>query len=168
MQFQIKKKIIALILARGNSKSIPNKNIVSLNGHPLIAWSIAACKLSKKINETIVSTDSKKIVMISKRYGAKVPFYRPAKFARDDSTDFDALKHFVNWWENNNKNLIDMIVQIRPTTPFRDPKVIDEAIKIFKKRKQFTGLRSVFEMVKQLGKLLNLKKLFITFIEKFV
>ena len=103
--------------------------------------------------------------MISKRYGAKVPFYRPAKFARDDSTDFDALKHFVNWWENNNKNLIDMIVQIRPTTPFRDPKVIDEAIKILKKRKQFTGLRSVFEMSETAWKTLNLKKLFITFIE---
>ena len=99
-----------------------------------------------------------KIAMISKILIFKSTFYRPAKFARDDSTDFDALKHFVNWWENNNKNLIDMIVQIRPTTPFRI-KVIDEAIRFLKKRKQFTGLRSVFEMSEAAWKTFELKKI---------
>ena len=65
---------IALIMARGGSKSIPFKNIVRVHGHPLIAWSIAAYKLSKKIDEVIVSTDSKKIAKIAQKYGALIPF----------------------------------------------------------------------------------------------
>ena len=158
MQFRTsKKKIIALIMARGNSKSIPNKNIINLNGFPLIAWSIAACKLSKKIDEIIISTDSKRIANIAKKFGAKVPFYRPAKFAKDNSTDYETFKHFINWWELNNKEQIQMIVQIRPTTPYRDPKIIDDAIKIFQK-KNCTGLRSIFEMSETSWKTFEINK----------
>lgn len=146
MQSRIKKKIVALIMARGGSKSIPDKNIVLVNGYPLISWSIAACKLCKKIDEIIVSTDSEKIKKIALRFGAQVPFYRPSKIAGDKSTDFEAFDHFINWWKKHRKEKLDLIVQIRPTTPYREPAIIDEAIKTFQKKTFFTGLRSVYEM----------------------
>ena len=155
-------------MARGNSKSIPNKNIINLNGFPLIAWSISACKLSKKINEIIVSTDSKKIGDIARKYGANVPFYRPAKYARDNSTDYEAFRHFIDWWDLNNSTKIEMIVQIRPTTPFRDPSVIDRAIETFK-RKDCTGLRSVFEMSETSWKTFEInKKKYLTPLTKYL
>jgi len=85
------KKIIALIPARGGSKSIPKKNIIDVGGYPLIAYSIAAAKLSNLIDRIIVSTDSKEISEISKKYGAEVPFLRPAEFATNTSGDFEVF-----------------------------------------------------------------------------
>ncbi len=140
-------KNIALIMARGGSKSIPFKNIVKVHGYPLIAWSIAACKLSKKIDEVIVSTDNKKIAKIAEKFGAQVPFLRPKKYAGDHSTDLDVFKHFVAWYSNNRINKLRMIVHIRPTTPFRDPKIIDKAIRLFEKKfRSLTSLRSIYEI----------------------
>jgi len=134
-------------MARGGSKSVPYKNIRLVHGYPLISWTIAVCKLSKKIDRIIISTDDKKIAMIGKKFGAEVPFLRPKKYAKDSSTDFDVLNHFLRWYESSNKDKIKMIVQARPTTPFRDPKIIDRAIGIFEKKiKKITGLRSIYEL----------------------
>ncbi len=153
----MKKKIVALIMARGKSKSIPNKNIVPLNGFPLISWSIAACKLSKCIDEIIVSTDSKKIGMVAKKYGAQVPFLRPKVYAKDKSTDYEVFNHFIKWWDKKRKDKIKFIVQIRPTTPYRDPIVIDKAIKMISKKK-CSGLRSVYEMSETSWKTFEINK----------
>jgi CMP-N-acetylneuraminic acid synthetase len=79
--------IVAIIPARGGSKSVPKKNIRLIYGHPMIAYSIAAAKLSKQTQRTIVSTDSEEIAEISRRYGAEVPFMRPAEFAQDNSRE---------------------------------------------------------------------------------
>jgi CMP-N-acetylneuraminic acid synthetase len=74
---------IAIIPARSGSKSITDKNIKLLSGHPLIAYSIAVAKLSKKIEKVIVSTDSKEYADIAKQYGAEVPFIRPDEISID-------------------------------------------------------------------------------------
>ena len=145
-------------MARGGSKSIPHKNIVDLHGYPLLAWSIAACKLSKKIDKIILSTNDKKIAKIGKRYGAEVPFLRPEKYATDSSTDFDAINHCYEWFKFNKNINIDYIVQIRPTTPYRDPKLIDRAIKVISTNKSLTGLRSVYEMSETAWKTFHLEK----------
>ncbi|HON56846.1 MAG TPA: acylneuraminate cytidylyltransferase family protein, partial [bacterium] len=110
-------KIYAIIPARGGSKGVPDKNIRLLKGYPVIAYSIVACKLSKKIDRIIVSTDSEKIAQISKKYGAEVPFLRPAEFATDISPDLGFMKHAVDWFEINEKNIPDFFIHIRPTTP---------------------------------------------------
>jgi len=154
----MKKFIYALIMARGGSKSIPHKNIVDLHGYPLLAWSIAACKLSKKIDKIILSTNDKKIAKLGKRYGAEVPFLRPEKYATDSSTDFDAINHCYEWFKFNKNINIDYIVQIRPTTPYRDPKLIDKAIKVILMNKSLTGLRSVYEMSETAWKTFHLEK----------
>ena len=136
------KKIIAIIPARGGSKSIPKKNIIDLGGFPLIAYSIVAAKMSKLISRVIVSTDSKEISEISKKYGAEVPFLRPAEFATNTSGDFEVFKHAVDWLKKNEGYLPEYWVHLRPTTPLREPELVDKAIEQFIQNKEATSLRS--------------------------
>ena len=82
----LKNKVICIILARGGSKGLKDKNLINLSGKPLIAYSIEASKMSKYISRTIVSTDSEKIKKIALSYQAEVPFVRPHKFSQDSST----------------------------------------------------------------------------------
>ena len=115
-------KLTALIPARAGSKGIPKKNIKDLNGHPLIAYSIAACRLSKEIDRVIVSTEDKEIASIAINYGAEVPFLRPKEYSEDHSTDQDVLEHFFTQVKDSE------IVFIRPTTPLRNPRLLDSYI----------------------------------------
>src|SRR4030066_2302679 len=87
--------ILALIPARGGSKSIPHKNIRLLAGIPLIAYSIAAAKQSKLVTRTIVSTDDDQIASVARLYGAETPFMRPAEFAQDNSLDYPVFTHTI-------------------------------------------------------------------------
>jgi len=102
-------KIVSLILARGGSKGIPNKNIINLNGSPLIQYTITASQQSK-VHETWVSTDCQIIKQISKKLGAHV-IDRPDALAQDTSPSEDAILHFCK-----NKNF-DILVFIQPTSP---------------------------------------------------
>ena len=138
--------IIAVIPARFGSKGVPGKNIKELAGKPLIAYSILAGIKSKLIDRVIVSTDSDEYASISKDYGAEVPFIRPNEYSSDDSTDYDFVKHLLDWLAGNEEVLFDYIIHLRPTTPFRDPDVLDSAIKKFKSNEQATSLRSAHEM----------------------
>lgn len=105
-------KFLCLIPARGGSKGIPNKNIIDLNGSPLISYSINAAKKSNIFDEIIVSTDSPKIAEISKEYGAKVPFLRPDKLSEDNSLVEDAIVYTLKRIEK-----YDYICLVQPTTP---------------------------------------------------
>ena len=137
--------VVALIPARAGSKGIPNKNLLYLGGHTLLEWSVAACLKSKIINKVIVSTDSPKYASLAKDYGAEAPFLRPPEISGDFSTDFQFVEHALEWLETNDE-LPDYIVHIRPTTPFRNPMVIDQAINHFKRQSNSTALRSVHKM----------------------
>ena len=125
----MKNLILAVILARSGSKGIKNKNIKILNGKPLIAWSIATCLKSKRINKIVVSTDSKKYAKIAKSFGAHEIILRPKKFSKDQSTDYDAILHLI---KNFKKFNYEIIAHIRPTTPDRDVKDVDKAINFLK------------------------------------
>ena len=133
---------IAIIPARSGSKGIPGKNIAPLLGHPLIAYSIAASLASHSISRTIVSTDSEEIAEIARRYGAEVPFLRPAEFSTDISTDRDFLLHSIAWLADHEKVQPDYIVHLRPTTPLREPEVIDKAVRLLYDHVSATSLRS--------------------------
>lgn len=109
----------------------------------MIAYSIIASRLCKNIQRTIVSTDSPEIAEIAKSYGAEVPFLRPAKFAQDHSTDLDVFAHAIRWLEEKEGNLPDFLVQLRPTTPLRDPAWVDEAIEKIQANPEATSLHSV-------------------------
>jgi CMP-N-acetylneuraminic acid synthetase len=151
------KKIYALIPARGGSKGIPHKNVIDLEDFPLISYSVAVAKLSKYIDRIIVSTDDKKIANIAKKYGAEVPFLRPKKYAISKSTDLEFVKHALSWFQKNEGKVPDYLVHLRPTTPLRDPKIIDKAIRQIINKPNATSLRSGYEMRESPYKLLQIK-----------
>ncbi len=154
-----KYKILAIIPARGGSKELPNKNIRSLLGKPLIAWTIGQAIRSKHIDNLIVSTDSKDIAKIAKKYGARVPFLRPKRLAKDKSLIYDAIMHAVKWFEKRGE-FFDIVVLLEPTSPLRKDFDIDNAIEFFiKNMKRADSLVSLGEV--QLEKphiLKNVKK----------
>ena len=90
-----KKKIIAIIPARGGSKRLVNKNIKKLDGKPLIQWTINSALSSKLIDKVYISTDSKKIKVISNKSGLNVFFMRPSSLARDNSPTWKTVIHVL-------------------------------------------------------------------------
>lgn len=125
-----KPEVLAIVMARGGSKSIPGKNLKHLNNHPLIAYSIASGLASDFVDRLIVSTDDGDIAEISKKYGAEIPFIRPAEFAQDDTLDFPVIEHALSWLDEYDNYHPDIIVQLRPTSPLRPKGLIDKSIEL--------------------------------------
>ena len=138
-------KVVALIPTRAGSKGVPNKNIRLLGGHSLLAWSITACLKSATIDRVIVSTDSAEYASLAIKLGAEAPFLRPVEISGDRSTDYDFIVHAIDWLAAE-KGAPEYLVHIRPTTPLRDPKMIDDAVAAFMAAPDATALRSVHEM----------------------
>jgi N-acylneuraminate cytidylyltransferase len=91
-------KVAAFIFARGGSKGLPGKNIREFGGKPLIAWSIEQALEAQEIDQVFVSTDSLEIAEIALRYGAQVPFLRPAELASDHSPEWLAWQHGLKYF----------------------------------------------------------------------
>jgi CMP-N-acetylneuraminic acid synthetase len=136
-------EVLALIPARGGSKSIPRKNIRPFAGHPLIAYSIAAGLAARSVTRTIVSTDDKEIAAISRQYGAETPFLRPAEFSQDQTPDLPVFQHALRWLDENEGYLPDIVVQLRPTSPFRRVAHIDGAVSRLLDRPEADAVRTV-------------------------
>jgi len=152
----------AIIPARGGSKGVPRKNIKLLKGYPLIAYSIVAAKLSKMTDRVIVSTESSEIAEIAQKYGAEVPFLRPAEYAQDRSPDIDFIRHAINWFAKNESDQPELFVHLRPTTPMRDPTLIDQAIGDILKNEKATALRSVHELPEPPQKMFSIEHGYLT------
>jgi len=140
-----KSKILAIIPARGGSKGIPKKNIININGKPLIQYTIEVAKESKLIDRVIVSTDDDEIAEISEKLGAEVPFIRPAELAKDDTPTFPVIKHALKWLKENEKYKPELIVLLEPTFPLRTVEKVDEAIKVISSDEEADSLRGVCE-----------------------
>ena len=121
------KRVLAFIPARGGSKGIPHKNIIDLNGYPLISYSITEALKSKYIDKVLVSTDDEKIASVAKEYGADVPFLRPERLASDKAKTIDAVLHAIDFM-NQNGDKYDTFVLLQPTQPLRTMEDIDGAI----------------------------------------
>lgn len=121
-------KILSVIPARYGSKGIKLKNIVNLNGKPLIAYSIEESLKSKFVDRTIVSTDSQLIADISREYGADIPFLRPQNLALDSSKSIEVLIHVLKELESIGEKY-DYLLMLQPTQPLRKAYHIDESIK---------------------------------------
>jgi CMP-N,N'-diacetyllegionaminic acid synthase len=135
--------MIAIIPARSGSKGVPGKNIKLLGGIPLFAYSIIAAKMMPSVSRVIVSTDSEEYAQIAKDYGAEVPFLRPNEISGDKSTDFDLFLHAINWFKENESLIPDYILHLRPTTPLRNPQIMEDAVKLFIENKNLaSSLRS--------------------------
>jgi len=121
-------RFLGVIPARGGSKGIPRKNIKPIAGKPLIAWSIQAAKSSRLLDDFVVSTDDARIAAIAKKYGAKV-INRPRRLATDTATTVSVLQHVLSEMKADN------IILLQPTSPVRDPGLIDRCIRRFKASK---------------------------------
>ena len=155
------KNIICMIPARSGS-SIKNKNIKKYKKKPLIFHTIDVALKSKLINKIIISTDSKKYKkIIEKKYGEKIeiPFLRPKQISGKYSTDYQWVKHALNFLIKKQKYIPTMIVHLRPTTPNRNIKIVEKAIKLFiKKYKHCSSLRSANEFSQPPHKMFRIHK----------
>ncbi len=136
-------EVLALIPARGGSKSIPRKNILDFAGHPLIAYSIAAGLAAETVTRLIVSTDDEEIAAVSRRYRAETPFLRPAEHSQDQTPDLPVFQHALAWLAENEDYHPDIVVQLRPTSPFRRVRHIDEAVYRLLERPDADAVRTV-------------------------
>lgn len=136
-------KVLAIIPARGGSKSLPRKNILPLQGRPMIAYSIEDALRSAWIQRVIVSTDDAEIASIARGFGAEVPFLRPPEISGDRALDIEYLAHALRWLSEHEGYRPDLVVTLRPTEPMRRVEVIDRAIERLASTPDADSLRSV-------------------------
>lgn len=128
------RKVLALIPARGGSKGIKNKNIVSLCGKPLIWYTINVALKSEYIDSVVVSTDSNAIREVSLKYGARVPFIRPKKLATDSAKTIDVVVHAIEKLAKMGEKY-DVLILLQPTQPLRNLEDVNGALEFFVRRK---------------------------------
>lgn len=136
-------KIVAIIPARGNSKSVPRKNIKPLAGKPLLAYTIEEAKKCAEIDRLIVSTEDEEIARLAKDWGAEVPFLRPRELSEDAVTDLPVFQHSLQWLKEKESFIPEIVIHLRPTSPLRKATHIQEAIDLFRKNDGVDCVRSV-------------------------
>lgn len=135
--------VVAVITARGGSKSIPRKNILPLGGKPLVAWPIDLAKSVERIDRVIVSTEDDEIAAIAQQYGAEVPFKRPAELAEDTTPTVPVLQHCVSHLEKEEGYRADVIALFYPTSPFLTAERVNAALDMLEE----TGHNSVVSVM---------------------
>jgi len=123
---------IAFIFARGGSKGVPGKNLRILAGKSLLAHAIECAKAAKSIGAVVVSTDDEEIAAEARRWGAEVPFMRPADLAEDDSPEWLAWCHAIDWLEQEQNRKTGLFVCVPTTSPLRAPEDIDACVARYK------------------------------------
>ena len=136
-------EVLALVPARGGSKSMPRKNLREVGGKPMVVHSIEHARQARTITRVILTTDDAEIADVGRRAGAEVPFLRPSEFAQDLSTDYEFVRHALEWLRDHEQYVPDLVVQLRPTTPVRDIRLIDRAVETLAARPDADSLRAV-------------------------
>ena len=136
-------EVLAVIPARSGSKSVVDKNIRLINGKPMMAYSIEHALKAPSIDRVIVSTDSEKYAEIARKYGADVPFIRPAEYATDTALDLDVFKHALLYLKEKENYVPDIVVQLRPTYPIRKIQDIENMIDYLKQHSESDSVRGV-------------------------
>jgi len=154
-----KNEIWAFVPARSGSKKIIHKNIKKLNGKPLIVYTFDLIKKLNFIKKTIFSSDSLRYIKIAKK-NINCEIHKRSKWASSDSaTDLDVFKEFIKEMKKKNHNLPEYFLHLRPTTPIRRKKIVQNAINFFlKNNKKYTSLRSVSELTNPAFKAVTIKK----------
>lgn len=121
---------LALVVARGGSKSIPRKNLAPLAGRPLIAWSIEAARQCDAAGRVVVSTDDPEIAAVARTFGAETPFVRPPELARDETPTMPVVLHALRWLDQHEGYRPDRVLLLQPTSPLRTSQDIAAAISL--------------------------------------
>lgn len=135
--------VVAVIPARSGSKGVPGKNLVNLDGKPLISHQIENALAADEIGRTIVSTNDENIARAAEEHGADVPFIRPDELADDDVPVIAVYKHALEWLDSQGKTP-NFLVGLQPTCPFTRPEEIDDAVSTLRE----TGCDSVVSVSK--------------------
>ncbi|OEJ63838.1 acylneuraminate cytidylyltransferase family protein [Magnetovibrio blakemorei] len=138
-----KLEVLALVPARGGSKSMPRKNVRIVGGKPMIVHSIEHALQTPSITRVVLTTDCEEIAEIGRAAGAEVPFLRPAEYAQDLSPDYDFVLHALRWLIEKENYSPDLVVQLRPTTPIRDINQIERAIHALSECPEADSLRAI-------------------------
>jgi YrbI family 3-deoxy-D-manno-octulosonate 8-phosphate phosphatase len=148
---------VAIVPARGGSKSFPGKNIRSLGGIPLLAYSIEAGLRARQVDRVIVSTDDEQVAEIARACGADVPFLRPAAIAGDTTPDLPVFQHALGWLAANADWVPEIVVQLRPTSPLRPPDCVDRAIELLRRDETIDSVRGVVQAAQNPDKMWRLQ-----------
>lgn len=148
---------LAIIPARGGSKGLPGKNILPLNGKPLIAHTIESAQQAQHVSRVIVSTDDNAIAKTAKAYGAEIPFLRPAEISDDLSPGIDVCLHALQHMRDQQNYSPDIVILLQPTSPLRTAEDIDAAIDLMLQQNadSIVGLKPVTEYPQWMKKLSN-------------
>jgi CMP-N,N'-diacetyllegionaminic acid synthase len=144
--------IVAFIPARSGSKRVPNKNIRVLGGHPLLAYTIRAAIDSGMYDAVVCVTDCPKYAAIAEYYGAEVPFLRPIEISGDQSPDIDWVVWMLLQLKTQRRSF-DIFSILRPTSPFRLPKTIQQACQAFRNNQTADSLRAIEKCKQHPGKM---------------
>jgi CMP-N,N'-diacetyllegionaminic acid synthase len=144
--------VVALIPARAGSKRVPRKNVRTLAGHPLLAYTIAAARESGVFSRIIVSTEDGETARIAKHYGAEVPFMRPPGFSGDSSPDIQWVSHALTTLRDAG-GTPDCFSILRPSNPFRQATTIIRAWDTFVRHPGVDSLRAVEKCRQHPGKM---------------
>jgi N-acylneuraminate cytidylyltransferase len=144
--------VVALVPARSGSKRVADKNIRSLAGHPLLAYTIAAARQSGVFSAVVLSTDSEEYASIGRHYGAEVPFLRPAAISGDLSPDIEWVEHTIGRLAEMGRSF-ECFSILRPTSPFRQPGTIRRAWSKFIGDSRADSLRAVERCRQHPGKM---------------
>ena len=140
-----RKKIWIIIPARSGSKSIKNKNLQKIGNKSLIEHAINFAREINHVEKIVFSSNSKKYLDIADNIGVDVLHHRSNSASKDNSTDLDFFKNFIK--HHSNKDLPEFFIHLRPTTPLRAKKILNNALNFFlKHQKRFTSMRSVSKM----------------------
>lgn len=149
------KKILAIIPARGGSKSIPNKNMAPLSGRPLISYSIAQARQARYVDRVVVSSDSPVILAVAARAGIEA-VRRPKPLAQDKSKMDGAMRHVLLYLRDKDNFRPDFVVLLQPTSPLRKAITIDKAIAAFvDKAEKFDSLAGMCALEPKVGHIKN-------------
>ncbi|MGJ0372647.1 acylneuraminate cytidylyltransferase family protein [Aliarcobacter cryaerophilus] len=138
-------KVAVIIPARSGSKSLPKKNILPLNGKPMLCYSVAYGLKSEVVSKVVVSTDSEEFADVARSCGADVPFIRPAQYAQDNTRDYPVMRHALDYFESIGE-IYDIYVLLRPTSPLRPYGLIEKALDIITKNPTATSVRTVAQI----------------------
>jgi N-acylneuraminate cytidylyltransferase len=148
----MKPKVVALIPARSGSKRVPNKNIKTLGGHPMLAYTVRAAIDSGIFDTVICATDSELYADVARHYGAEVPFLRSAEISRDKSPDIEWVVWMLNSLKQQKRDY-EVFSILRPTSPFRLPETIRRAWTLFIQDPSADSLRAIEKCKQHPGKM---------------
>lgn len=132
-------RVVCVICARSGSREVPDKNIRSLHGKPLLAHSVEVAVESGLFEHVVVTSDSESYLNIAREYGADIMVKRPAELAADTATKLGAIEHAVSYTENSTGKEFDVIVDLDVTSPLRIQVDLLESLELF----EASGVKSI-------------------------